>query len=74
MQALFFKKYEVSQPFENPLENPIGGQTVLLGERRSTTAIAYQREESRGDQRDCFLSGEKKSRIVLDSARGTHKY
>jgi len=30
MQALFLEKYEVSQPFENPLENPIGGQTVLL--------------------------------------------
>ena len=30
MQALFLEKYEVSQPFENPLGNPIGGQTVLL--------------------------------------------
>jgi len=40
----------------------------------STTAIAYQREESRGDQANCFLSGEKKSRIVLDSARVAHKY
>jgi hypothetical protein len=40
MQALFFKKYEVSQSFENPLENPIGGQTVLLakGEARDDSS------------------------------------
>jgi len=32
----FFKKVRLSQSFENPLENPIGGQTVLLakGEAR----------------------------------------
>jgi hypothetical protein len=32
-----------------------------------------QCEESRNDEANCFF-GEKKSRIVLDSARGTHKY
>jgi len=76
--STFFKKVRFSQSFENPLENPIGGQTVLLAkgeardDSRNTAHVLITAPWKRASQ--WFFLGEKKSRIVLDSARVAHKY